>query len=103
MPPEPPVLKQGSFYRILESGAELILEDRTRRGLEIRERAVDGKLGVGADMGMIHDTDGIGHRVAIRWFFPRSEFSLDQVASHAKEMEERYARLRDLTCPGEDR
>lgn len=99
MPPSPPALKKGAFYYIRESGDDLVLEDRTKRGLEIRERSVDERVGVGADQGMIYDMDGIGHRVAIRWFFPKSEYGLEQVAARAEAMERRYAEMRELTCP----
>lgn len=94
-----PVLKKGSFYFIKESDSDFILEDRTKRGLTIRERSVDEKLSVEADKGMIHDLDGIGHWVAIRWFFPKPQFSLEQVTVHADAMEKKYTELRELTCP----
>ena len=94
-----PILKKGSFYLIKESDTDLILEDKTKRGLEIRQRCLDEKLKVEADEGMIHDMDGIGHRVPIRWFFPKSEFDLDAVKHHADAMEKKYTKLRELTCP----
>ncbi len=97
-----PVLKKGAFYRICESGAEFVLEDRTKRGLEARERSADPRLGVDAEMGMIHDMDGIGHRVPIRWFFPKASFGMDRVVTHAEDMEQRYAEMRELTCPDDD-
>ena len=83
----------------MDSDSALVLEDRTKRGLEIKERRVDEDLAVEADMGMIHDMDGIGHQVVIRWFFPKSDFSLDQVTVHAETIEKRYTQLRELTCP----
>ena len=94
-----PILKKGSFYFIKESESELILEDKTKRGLTIRERSIDEKLSVEADKGMIHDMDGIGHWVPIRWFFPKSQFNLEQVLVHADTMEKKYTELRELTCP----
>ncbi len=99
MPPDLPILKKGSFYYVRESDTDLVLEDRTKRGLEVRERSVDQGLAVDADKGMIHDVDGIGHLVAIRWFFPKSSFATDQVVVHAEAMEKKYAELRELTCP----
>ncbi len=96
-----PILKSGSFYYVKESDTDLVLEDRTKRGLKVRERSVDERLAVDADKGMIHDADGIGHWVAIRWFFPKSSFVLDQVAVHAEAMEKKYAELRELTCPSD--
>ena len=97
-----PVLKKGSFYYIKESDSDLILEDKTKRGLEIRERSLDENLCVDSDKGMIHDMDGIGHSVPIRWFFPKNKFNLSQVAIHAEKMETKYTKLRELTCPDDD-
>ncbi len=48
---------------------------------------------------MIHDMDGIGHWVAIRWYFPKNSYELSQVVLHAEEMETKYTKLRELTCP----
>ena len=94
-----PVLKKGSFYFIKESDTALILEDKTKRGLQIREHCMDEKLNVEADMGIIYDMDGIGHKVPIRWFFPKADFALNQVSIHAEIMEKKYTQLRELTCP----
>jgi hypothetical protein len=46
--------------------------------------------------------DGIGHRVGIRWYFPRSEHSLEQVTAIAEEIESRYRAIREMTCPDDD-
>jgi len=94
-----PILKKGSFYYIKESDKELIMEDKTKRGLTVKERSIDKKLQVEADKGMIHDMDGIGHWVSIRWFFPKSDFNLENVLVHAEAMEKKYTELRELTCP----
>lgn len=94
-----PVLKKGSFYFIKDSDTDLILEDKTKRGLTIKETSIDEKLGVTADKGMIHDMDGIGHWVPIRWYFSKTEFDLDQVLEYAEAMEKKYTELRELTCP----
>ena len=94
-----PVLKKGSYYFIKDGKIDLILEDNTKRGLEIKETSVDEKLNVKADKGMIHDMDGIGHWVPIRWFFAKDSFELSQVVIHAEAMEEKYTKLRELTCP----
>ena len=93
-----PILKKGDFYYVKESSTDIVLEDKTKRGLEIKERSVS-ELNVMADMGVIYDMDGIGHRVPIRWFFPKSDFSVDRVMVHALAMEKRYTDLRELTCP----
>lgn len=97
-----PVLKKGSFYFIKENSENLIVEDKTKRGLEVKETSLDDKSGVIADKGMIHDMDGIGHWVPIRWYFPKSRFNLDNVTVHAETMEKKYTELRELTCPDDD-
>jgi hypothetical protein len=99
MSQELPILKKGSFYIIKESKDDLIMEDKTKRGLTVRERSVDEKLNVMAEKGMIHDMDGIGHWVPIRWFFPKNQYNIDKVVIHAEAMEKKYKDLRELTCP----
>ena len=99
MSQELPILKKGSFYFIKDSQTDFILEDRTKRGLTVREQGLDEANGVMADKGMIHDMDGIGHWVVIRWYFPKNKHSLDQVLVPAEKMEKKYTELRELTCP----
>lgn len=99
MSAELPILKKGSFYIIKDGPDELIMEDRTKRGLTVRERTIDENLKVFADKGMIHDMDGIGHWVPIRWYFPKKEYDLQNVLVHAEKMEKKYNELRELTCP----
>jgi len=94
-----PVLQKGSFYFIKDGKTDLILEDNTKRGLEIKETSLDETLNVQADKGMIHDMDGIGHWVVIRWYFSKDSFELSQVIIHAEALEEKYTKLRELTCP----
>lgn len=94
-----PILKKGSFYYIKENDTDFVLEDKTKRGLTIKETSVDEKLNTMADKGMIHDMDGIGHWVPIRWYFSKEQFDLDQVTSYAEDMEKKYTELRELTCP----
>lgn len=94
-----PVLKKGSFYYVKDGNADLVMEDKTKRGLTVKETSIDEKLNVKADKGMIHDMDGIGHWVPIRWYFPKTQFDLDQVMIHAEAMEKKYTELRELTCP----
>jgi hypothetical protein len=93
------VLQKGSFYFIKDGKTDLILEDNTKRGLEIKETSLDETLNVQADKGMIHDMDGIGHWVVIRWYFSKDSFELSQVVIHAEALEEKYTKLRELTCP----
>ncbi len=99
MSQELPVLKKGSFYIIKDGKADLIMEDRTKRGLTVKERSIDEKLNVEAEKGMIHDMDGIGHWVPIRWFFPKNQYDIEKVLVHAEAMEKKYKDLRELTCP----
>ncbi|HXG14501.1 MAG TPA: hypothetical protein VNK25_05170 [Candidatus Nitrosotenuis sp.] len=102
MSQELPILKKGSFYTIRDAQEDLIMEDRTKRGLTVREKSLDEKLQVLADKGMIHDMDGIGHLVPIRWYFPKKEYDLQKVLVHAEDMEKRYTELRELTCPDDN-
>ncbi|HXG73713.1 MAG TPA: hypothetical protein VNK44_02685 [Candidatus Nitrosotenuis sp.] len=102
MSQELPILKKGSFYTIRDAQEDLIMEDRTKRGLTVREKSLDEKFGVLADKGMIHDMDGIGHWVPIRWYFPKKEYDLQRVLSYAEDMEKRYTELRELTCPDDN-
>lgn len=78
------------------------MEDKTKRGLAIKETSIDEKLNVLADKGMIHDMDGIGHWVPIRWYFPKDYYDLARVLEHADAMEKKYTELRELTCPDDD-
>jgi len=94
-----PVLKQGSFYYIKDGGTDFIMEDKTKRGLTVKDTSIDEKLNVKADKGMIHDMDGIGHWVPIRWYFPKDLFDLKQISEYAESMEKKYIALRELTCP----
>ncbi len=96
------LIKKGQFYFIFERDLDLVLEDKTKRGLEVREHVVDEKYRVEADRGVIYDMDGIGHKVGIRWYFPRSEHSLEQVTVIAEEIESRYRAIREMTCPDDE-
>lgn len=78
------------------------MEDKTKRGLTVKEYSLDEKLQVLADKGMIHDIDGIGHWVSIRWFFPKENYDLDTVLNHAESMEKKYIELREMTCPDDN-
>ena len=97
-----PILKKGSFYYIKDGDTDLILEDKTKRGLTLKETSIDEKLNVKADKGMIHDMDGIGHWVPIRWYFPKDSHDLSQVEIHAEAMEKKYTEIRELTCPDDN-
>ena len=97
-----PILKKGVFYFIKDNESNIILEDKTKRGLTVRETSIDEKINVKSDKGMIHDMDGIGHWVPIRWYFSKDLYDLSDVTSHAEAMEKKYLELRELTCPDDD-
>lgn len=92
-------IKSGRFYSIHEERDHLVMEDLTKRGLDVRERYFDTKYGAEADRGIIYDGNGTGHRVGIRWYFPKSKFILDEVVAFAEEINQRYLALREETCP----
>jgi hypothetical protein len=94
-----PILQKGSFYFIKDGGADFIMEDKTKRGLTVKETSTDEKLNVKADKGMIHDMDGIGHWVPIRWYFSKTQFDLKKISEYAEAMEKKYTEIRELTCP----
>jgi hypothetical protein len=97
----PPI--KGRFYFIhYDDHFNLVLEDKTKRGLEVQERSYDEKYDVDADKGMIHDVNGIGHKVGIRWFFPKSKYQLEDVIKIAEQMEARYKAIQEMTCPDDD-
>ena len=95
--PEP--IKEGRFYFIHDTPDLFIMEDKTKLGLEVRERYLDPKYGVNCESGTIYDGGGRGYKVGIRWYFPKSTFSLDKVVKYAEVMNERYMAIREMTCP----
>ena len=97
-----PILEKGSFYFIKDGDDNFIMEDKTKRGLTVKETSIDEKLNVKADKGMIHDMDGIGHWVPIRWYFSKDLYDVSDVLVRAEEMEKKYTALRELTCPDDD-
>jgi hypothetical protein len=96
------LIKKGHFYFIYDNDLNFVLEDKTKRGLEVRENVFDEKLMVQADKGMIYDLNGIGHKVGIRWYFPKSKYRLDHVLKIGEEMELRYKNIREMTCPDDE-
>ena len=91
--------KSGRFYSIYEGSDYLVMEDLTKRGLEVRERYFDNKYGAECDSGIIYDGGGTGYRVGIRWYFPKSKFVLDEIVRFAEDMNQRYLDIREMTCP----
>jgi hypothetical protein len=96
---EHPILKKGIFFTILDGHSDFIMEDKTKRGLTVLEQSVDEKYGANSDKGMIYDMDGIGHRMGIRWYFPKDKYEFEKVLGFATEMEQRYKKIREETCP----
>jgi hypothetical protein len=101
---EHPLLKRGQFYFIYDcdDDATIILEDKTKRGLDVQERSIDEKYGVEAEKGMIYDMDGVGHMISIRWYFPRANYQLEYVIKIAEEMDAKYKAIREITCPDDE-
>ena len=96
------LIKKGQFYFIYEQGAALVLEDKTKRGLEVRQNVIDEIFRVESDKGVIYDFEGKGLTVGIRWYFPKSKYNIEQVVSFGEELEARYKAIRELTCPDGD-
>jgi hypothetical protein len=96
------LIKKGRFYFIYDHDLDFVLEDKTKRGLEVRENIFDEKYGAQADKGTIHDLNGVGYKVGIRWYFPKSKYRLDHVIKIAEEMELRYKAIREMTCPDDE-
>jgi hypothetical protein len=96
------LIKKGRFYFIYDRDPDYVLEDKTKRGLEVRETVFDERLGVLSDKGVIYDLDGIGHKVGIRWYFPKSKNGLEHVIKIAEDVESRYKAIREMTCPDDE-
>jgi hypothetical protein len=98
---EPKLVKKGKFYFIFEDSQFLILMDKTKRGLEVKDTTKDENSKVISERGMIYDMDGIGHKVVKRWFYPKSHYDLEFVTTVAERMEKKYNEIREMTCPDE--
>jgi hypothetical protein len=97
----PNLIKKGRFYFIYEGIQNWILEDKTKRGLEVKEKSIDDEKKILSEKGIIYDMDGRGHKVNIRWFYPKETFSMQDVEKDANMMEKRYIELREITCPSD--
>ena len=95
--PEP--IKKSQFYFIHDMADRFIMEDKSKLGLEVRERYLDPKYGTDCESDIIYDGGGTGHKVGIKWHFPKSRFALDEIVKFAEEMNERYLVIRKMTCP----
>ncbi len=99
--PEPKLIKKGKFYFIFEDPQILILMDKTKRGLEVKDTIIDENSKVISERGMIYDMEGIGHKVVKRWFYPKSKYDLEFVTTVAEIMEKKYNEIREMNCPDE--
>jgi hypothetical protein len=96
---EPKSIKKGKFYFIFEDSQFLILVDKTKRGLEVKDTITDENSKVISERGMIYDMEGTGHKVVKRWFYPKSKYDSDFVTIVAERMEKKYNEIRAMTCP----
>ena len=97
--PEPNLVKKGKFYFIFEDSQFLILVDKTKRGLEVKDTINDENSKVISERGMIYDMEGTGHKVVKRWFYPKLQYNLEFVTVAAERMEKKYNEIREMTCP----
>jgi hypothetical protein len=95
------LVKKGKFYFIYDDSKNWILEDKTKRGLEIKEKTNDPEKNILSEKGMIYDMDGRGHKISIRWYYPKNEYSLQTIEQDAQIMEKRYIEIREITCPSD--
>lgn len=99
--PEPELVKKGKFYFIFEDSQFLVLVDKTKRGLEVKDTINDENSKVISERGMIYDMEGTGHKVVKRWFYPKSQYDLEFITVIAERMEKKYNEIREMTCPDE--
>lgn len=92
-------IKSGQFYSIFDDSQSFVLEDKTKKGLEVLEKSYDDKYDTEADKGMIYDIDGIGHRVGIRWYFTKSKYPIGDIIKIADGLDAKYREIREMTCP----
>ena len=86
------LLRTGRFYSIYETHDHLIMEDKTKSGLE-------AKYGTDCDSGIVYDGGGTGYKVGIKWYFRKITFNLDQIVKFGEDLDERYNAIREMTCP----
>jgi hypothetical protein len=95
------LIKKGKFYHIYEDSKNWVLEDKTKRGLEVKEKTYESDKDILSEKGMIYDMDGKGIKVIIRWHYPKEKHSIGEVEKSAQTMERRYLELREITCPSD--
>ena len=92
------LLKRAQFYFIYDGdGQNFIVEDKTKRGLPVVESSIDNN--VIADNGRFYDGNGSGHVVPIRWYFPKNDYTFEQVCKFADTLDNRYREIMEDTCP----
>jgi len=92
------LLKHGQFYFIYDgNGQEFVVEDKTKRGLEVMENSLDGD--VMADKGRFYDGNGRAHVVTIRWYFLKKNYTFEQAHNFAEALNSRYKAIMEDTCP----
>lgn len=93
-------IKKGQFYFIYEgNGQSFVVEDKTKRGLPVIENSIDDNIGIMAEKGRFYDANGRGHVVSIRWYFPKENYTFEQVCKFADTLDSRYRAIMEDTCP----
>ena len=94
------LLKRGQFYFIYDGdGQNFIVEDNTKRGLPVVESSIDDNVELIAEKGRFYDGNGRGHVVPIRWYFPKENYTFEQVLKFAGTLDNRYRAIMEDTCP----
>jgi len=93
------IVKSGQFFTIYDDSNMYVLEDKTKRNLTVIEHVIDEVYNIYTDKGIIYDGDGRGHKVNIRYYFNKDDYSIEQVYIIALRLDEFYRRLREETCP----
>ena len=94
------LLKRGQFYFIYDGdGQNFIVEDKTKRGLQVVENSIDESIKLVADKGKFYDGNGRGHVVPIRWYFPKENYTFEQVCKFSDTLDNRYRAIMEDTCP----
>ena len=97
------LIKKGHFYFIYDGALDLVPENRAKpRSERYRKSVFEEKFGVQAERGIIYDINGKGHKVGIRWYFPKSKYRMDHVIKIGEEMDLRYKAIREMTCPEDE-
>jgi hypothetical protein len=94
------LIKSGLFYFIYDGdGQNFIVEDKTKRGLQVVENSIDESIKLVSDKGKFYDGNGRRHVVPIRWYFPKENYTFEQVCKFADTLDNRYRAIMEDTCP----